>query len=267
METPNIRSAENQPTTDTARKVKSGIAFPYYDLADSVAVAKAIHDKGGGSATREQVAAFLEYKSVQNGAFLTRIGAARTFGLIADMNKELRVTPLGYKIISPESQEQYAEGLVEAFLTVPLFKAIYDEYRGRDLPEGLGLKNALRLKFKIVPKRIDPVYRVFFESAEVAGFFKTRGSKTQLIAPVIRSGAKPQVDADKKDAPEVKRSGGNGDEPPKPPLVNKDDLPTEYVASLIQLLRDKGARGEVDTDLMERIERLLGLKGRSPDAL
>jgi hypothetical protein len=260
METSTIRSAENQPSGDTSRKV-SGIAFPYYSLADTVLVAKAIHDKGGGSASRDQAAAFLGYRSTQNGAFLTRISAGRVFGLVTESNKELRVTTLGYKIISPESAEQHREGLVESFLTVPLFKAIYDEYRGRDLPEGLGLKNALRLKFQIVPKKIDLAYRLLYESAEVAGFFETRGSKTQLVMPVIKFGAAKSPDIPKD--PDIKHGGG-GDEPPggDPPRLTKsrDDLQNEYIETLIGVLKEKSKSGEMDDQLMVRIERLLELK-------
>jgi len=260
MDTSTIRSADPHSDGDTSRKV-SGTAFPYYNLADTVLVAKAIHDKGGGSASREQIAAFLGYKSVQNGAFLTRIGAGRTFGLIAEMNKQLRVTPLGYKIISPESPEQYREGMVESFLTVPLFKALYDEYRGRDLPEGLGLKNALRLKFQIVPKKIDLAYRLLFESAETAGFFETRGSKTQLIVPVIKS--RPSAEPENKNLAVNTGFGRGGGEPPDGTsklTKSKDDLQNEYIETLISLLREKSKNGEMDDQLMGRIERLLELK-------
>jgi hypothetical protein len=47
---------------------------------------------------------------------------------------------------------------------------------------------------------------------------------------------------------------------PPPAVRSRDDLQNEYIAALIDLLREKSSRGEVDNDLMERIERLLDLK-------
>ena len=38
---------------------RSGIAYPYFDLADSVAVAEAIHKRGGGVATADQLAPWI----------------------------------------------------------------------------------------------------------------------------------------------------------------------------------------------------------------
>ena len=84
-----IKSSEQQSAEESGRQI-SGIAFPAYGLADSIAVANAIHNKGGGYATREQLAAFLDYKSTSNGAFLSRVGAAKLFGLLVEENKNIR---------------------------------------------------------------------------------------------------------------------------------------------------------------------------------
>jgi hypothetical protein len=239
----------------------SGIAFPAYGLADSVAVANAIHNKGGGYATREQLAAFLEYASTTNGAYLSRVGAAKLFGLLLEEDKRHKLSPLAIRILMPESDEERRSALVDAFFTVPLFKSMYDEYSGKGLPEGLGLKNALRVKFKVVPGRIDVAYRAFFDSAETAGFFETRGgSKTQLIMPVLRPS--PIKPPEQKNG-EHEGGGGGGSANPPPPLVtrSKEDLWNDYIGTLIGALRDKsGKEGEMDKDLMERIERLLELK-------
>lgn len=256
METITIKNSSG----NKEKRGRSGTAFPAYSLSDSVAVAKAIYDKGGGQASKEHLAAFLEYGSVENGAFLSRIGAAKLFGLIQTEGENLRITELAKKILMPESNEQLRNGLVDAFLCVPLFKAVYEEYRGKDLPEGLGLKNALRNKFNILPKRINLAYRTLFESAETAGFFEVRGSRTQLIIPVLKQPPKRPI------SPEQNRTdspggGGNDELPPPPPQAkSRDELQNDYIATLIEALREKGKQGQMDDELMERIERLLNLK-------
>jgi uncharacterized membrane protein YgcG len=264
-----IKPAEER-TEDSGRHF-SGIAFPTYALTDSIEVANAIHNKGGGYATREQLAAFLEYRSTSNGAFLSRVGAAKLFGLLTEENKTIRISPLATRILMPESEEQKRTAMIEAFFRVPLFKALYEEYRGKDLPEGLGLRNALRVKFQVVPKRIDFAYRTFFDSAETAGFFQARGNKSQLILPVIRGSSRAEMpsrnelhDGGGSDGNGAGSGGGHsgGDGRDNPPQAkSKDDLQNAYIGTLIEALREKSKAGEMDQDLMGRIERLLELKG------
>jgi hypothetical protein len=257
MEVKPIAEATNQAKETRER---SRTAFPYYGLADSVAVAKALYEKGGGEASKDHLAAFLEYKSADNGAFKTRVGAAKLFGLIESAAAgNLKISTRGKRVLMPESDEQLKSELVEAFFAVPLFKALFEEYKGRDLPEGLGLKNALRLKFGIIQGRIDLAYSVFFDSAETAGFFEIRGSKTQLIIPLIKSPPKTEEPPKQKHFDE----DGPGNEPPippRPPIKSRDDLQNEYIATLIEVLREKTKEGNMDDQLMERIERLLDLK-------
>ena len=57
-------------------------------------------------------------------------------------------------------------------------------------------------------------------------------------------------------------SGGSGGGRRTPSSLprSKEDLQNEYVGTLIGLLRDKGSQGEVDEQLMAKIEKLLDLQ-------
>ncbi|HUF52492.1 MAG TPA: hypothetical protein VMR52_01810 [Dehalococcoidia bacterium] len=241
----------------------SEMRFPAYDIVHSVGVAKAIHEKGGGTAKKDQLAAYLNYKSVTNGAFLSRIAAAERFGLIEKRDATYAITARAQKILMPVYPAQVAEALVEAFLAVPLFRAVYDEFYGGELPPEFGLKNALRIRFGVIPSRVDVAYRTLMESADAAGFFSTRGSRSQLIIPTI---VQPSVDSDPPPADDPDESdlggGGSDDEPPdkRSRTLSMDQLKGQYVATLIDLLREKGRSGEFDASLAERIEKLLAIE-------
>ena len=241
--------------------VRAEIRYPTYHLADSVLVAKAVHERGGGAATKDHLAAYLGYKSSSNGAYVNRVAAARLFGLIDGPSDRMVITSLAQAILMPIRTEDVRQALTESFLRVPLYQRVYDEYKGKELPPEFGLKNALRTMFGITPQRIDAAYRALIASAETAGFFETRGSRTQLIMPSLVAAPRtiPTVDLDAEDAPQLGGGGGSGGT--IPPVIPRgaDDLKNEYVAALIGLLRDRGAKGEVDADLMARIEKLLGL--------
>jgi hypothetical protein len=252
------------PSATTATPVRSEVRFPVYDLGACVAVAKAIHEKGGGSATDDHLAAFLGYKSANNGAFVNRVAASKLFGLIEGGPTHRTITQLAQKILMPIRDTDPRQGLVEAFMRVPLYSKVYDEYKGKELPPQFGLKNALRTQFGVTPKRIDRALAALIDSAETAGFFDVRGSRTQLIMPAIapRPAPTPTSD-DSEEGAEDQVNGGNGGSGGgrfnPPPVKTKEELQNEYVGTLIALLRDKGAEGDAGADLMARIEKLLGL--------
>jgi len=257
--------AGDSPAKLDGRREKSGTAFPVYDLTSALMVAKAIHEKGGGAATDDQLAAFLNYKSPRNGGYLGRLAAARLFGLVQGRPTGFTLTPLAQTILMPLDELQHKRGLVDAFLNVPLFKGVYEECKGKELPPEFGMKNLFRQKFKIIPSRLGNAYRVMMDSADTAGFFNTRGARSHLIMPQI--GGAPTVPEvrDRRQEPQNGGSdgsdGGSGDggHADGPRIDSLDDLRREYVSMLMEMLREKAKSGEADPDLMERIEKLLAI--------
>jgi hypothetical protein len=250
------------------RRPKSETKFPAYALNEALAVPDVIHRKGGGTATEDQLAAYLGHKSPKNGSFAAKISAAKMFGLIENRGAEYRLSARAKKALMPEFEDDRRQALVEAFLAVPLFKAVYDEYRGAELPEGLGLKNALRNKFHVVPGRLDVAQRTLMTSAEQAGFFNVRGSRTQMIVPPIGK-VRPDPDSSGGRAPSEENADGSfggggggdsGDGGTTPSARNKEELQNEYISLLLDVLREKLKNGETDSSLMEKIERLVGLE-------
>src|SRR5258708_38771023 len=122
--------------TEKAKKRRSpaAVRYPNYGLADSVLVARVIHEQGGGVASRDRLAAFLSYSTTNSGAFLTRLASARLFDLITARGSDFVITPLAQRLLIPGYPEPGGEDLVEACFNVPLFKEIYDEHVGKQLP-------------------------------------------------------------------------------------------------------------------------------------
>jgi len=263
----NVTNLSPETQSKDGQRQRSEVRFPAYGLADSVAVAKAIHDKGGGKATPDALAAYLSYKSTANGAFLARIGAARMFGLVAKAGDFFTPSPLAQQILMPTYVEQGRQALVEAFLNVDLFKRVFDDFRGKDLPPEFGMKNALRNTYRVVPTRIDVAYRVLMESAESAGFFETRGARTHLIMPPLKPVSPapgPTVHETTEDSNKL-GGGGSGDGggtggSNQTRTLTLDAVKARYVQTLINVLEEKGKEGPLDEALMTRIEKLLEIQ-------
>src|ERR1700694_3721071 len=75
-----LKTVQDTSKTKRGPGPKSGTAYPYFDLDDSIAVARAVHDQGGGTCSRDHLAAALKYSTTKSGGFLARLYAAQRVG-------------------------------------------------------------------------------------------------------------------------------------------------------------------------------------------
>ncbi|MBI1335273.1 MAG: hypothetical protein GC165_20620 [Armatimonadetes bacterium] len=162
-------------------KDRSTIAFPYMDLESAESVATMIHQKFGDSGHLDTLADALGHAGIKSGAFQMKMSAARTFGLVETDRLAVTLTALGQRIVQPHLRSQ---ARVEAFLTVPLYNKIFEEYRGRQLPPDEGLQSRFKT-LGVAPKQVEKARQTFRRSAEQAGMMSA--SKDKLILPAIAS--------------------------------------------------------------------------------
>jgi hypothetical protein len=203
----NVEQAEPSSKSGTAegRREQSSIQFPYGDLDDALELAKAVHAVGGQSCQVEQLAGYLKV-SAAGGAFRARLAYPRIFGLVEYDRGNVRLTPLGLRIVDA-SQEAAAR--VEAFLTVPLYKAIYEKYKSYTLPPPSGLEREMAT-LGVSSKQTDKARQVFERSARQAGFFWA--GTDRLTLPVIKSNPETRP-IDEAKADDLSANGGSRNGP------------------------------------------------------
>lgn len=168
-------------------KPRSEIAFPYYSLDKSIEVPKLIHERAGGRCGRGQLAGLLGYSGVKNGGFLTRMSAAKMFGLIEENGDVITLTDRAKKILSPVRPTDAEQAKLDAFLSVELFRKVFDDFDGHTLPAADGMSNLFLTQYKIVPNQVVPALRNLMDSADSAGLFRVTGNRSKLIRPIIRN--------------------------------------------------------------------------------
>ncbi len=239
---PPIKEIKPASPSEPSKRAQSGIGYPYFNLDQSSKVAQVIHERGGGACSPDQLASFLDYKTVRSGTFLTRMSAARMFGLINSDGGRVGITDRARAIISPVMPEDSTNAKVDAFLAVPLFAEIYQRFLGQTLPPEVGLRNLFAHQYKIVPDRIGPALRVFYESAEQAGFFALSGERTKLIKPIVRASnrapdvaqaAVAQTPEARDTVPDKPRGGSGG-----------GDGPSSVHPAIVGLLRELPQAGQ-----------------------
>ncbi len=169
-----------------ASRERSTIAFPYGDLDDAVAFAKGVHAVGGSSCQWDQLAGHFQ-QAANGGGFRLRALTAKMYGLLTYDRGTVTLTQLGTRICDP-NQEKAAR--VDSFLTVPLYKAIYEQFKGATLPPTSGLEGAM-VTLGVGLKVKGKARQVFQRSAKQAGFFEFGNSR--LVMPSIKASTSTEV--------------------------------------------------------------------------
>jgi hypothetical protein len=149
--------------------------FPYVPLHDVTEMVGLI-EKRGHSCRLDELAADLDQQKT-SGAFRGRLAAGRLFGAVRAESHDLVLTTLGLRMCAPDAK---AAALAEAFLTVPLYKAIYDKYAGGKLPPSEGIEAEMR-RLGVPDKQVQRARQVFARSADLAGYFGS--GRDRLVRP------------------------------------------------------------------------------------
>jgi hypothetical protein len=96
-----------------------------YDLAAAIEVAR-LADSAGGTIAPDILAPALGYSGTNNGAYLSRVASARLFGVVTGRGSRLELTERGRRILLGGSEPDASAARREAFLAVPLFRAVAD---------------------------------------------------------------------------------------------------------------------------------------------
>lgn len=225
--------AEAAAGPDAAVRRQSTILFPNIDLGAAADVAKAVYSRHGLSACPlDELAA--EMGVTMSGNFRLRTSAARMFGFIEkDGLSNVKLTDLGSRLITQESE---ADAKAAAFLNVPLYGRIYENYKGKMLPPAKALEREM-ISLGVVDNQADRARQVFHRSATQAGFFNS--GEGRLVRPKMSQTLEnveapsppdvPPVPAQQQRPSQSKYGGGGGG----------DDL-HPFIVGLLQTLPEPG---------------------------
>lgn len=191
--------AEDEDGGEDGKRQRSAIAFPYTDYENVEGIANAIHENvGHGDCSPGQLAAWTD-QSAKSSGFRTQLSAARLFGVIEGEGDALRLTELGRRIVDPTKARA---AKAEAFLRVPLFKALYEKYKDGVTPPSAALEREIA-GLGVAEKQKARARQVFESSAQQTGFREAAPNRLVAPAVVVKT---PPADEDKN----KRRNGGDG---------------------------------------------------------
>jgi hypothetical protein len=172
--------------TTKKQRVSAENRYPMFDLNASLLLARAVKEKGGNACTPEQLGGYLGVKNTTGGSFVGRVAAAKAFGLIRTVQGRYEITERAEAILYHVTDLLRDQALRDAFLAIPLYRQVYDRFKGQSLPQEFGLRNLLHTQYGIPSgDRVTAACRVMMDSAETGGFYRAHnGARTHLVDPV-----------------------------------------------------------------------------------
>src|SRR5258706_8876561 len=180
---------------DPGARERTRIAFPYVPLHDVIEMVQKVEARGH-RARVEELAADLDQQRT-SGAFRSRLSAGRMFGTTETVRGDVSLTDLGRSFLNPDTRPG---ALVQAFLNVPLYGAIYEKFATGKLPPDQGIE-AEMIRLGGPRKQVQKARQVLVRSADTAGFF--RAGRDRLIRPPVSIIATGHCDAPAPEKPPV----------------------------------------------------------------
>ncbi len=163
-----LESMENLQKTGTPKK-KSRVTqnlLPVYSLEDSLAIPRAIKDNYAGQPTVPLLVAEACNISPTSTNWRYLSGASMAYGLTegAYGSKEISITTLGERIVSPLKEGDDLLAMQEAILKPTILREIYTQYDQNKLPREDILRNVFEKK-GVPTDRLDFAIKIFRENA------------------------------------------------------------------------------------------------------
>lgn len=217
------------------------IEFPYSDMGRAHELTKALGESGGKVWIEQTQLAVALDMAASGGTFRGRLSAAKMFGFIETEGGKVRISDLGLHLLN-ESTERGAK--VEAFLRIPLYKAMYDSYNGFALPPAAAIERQMHT-MGVPPKQTERARQAFAASAQTAGYIASNGrfsKPTTTPVPARDEGGESE-----------RGNGGGGYTPPPPPPLPPQITDTALEYKLVDLMREDG----IESDERDAIWTLL----------
>ena len=199
-------AVQQKASADPKPHDRSTIDFPYLDQDAGIEVVRAIYERCGHSSCElDELAA--QMGQTVSGTFRMKTASARLSGFVEkDGRGKFRLTDLGQRVINQQAE---IEARATGFLNVPLYRVVYEKYRGHMLPPPKALEREMVL-VGVAPKQAGKARQAMERSAEQAGFFGHGDDR--LVAP--RFDSEPLTTrvegSDERYGSEKRGSGGGG---------------------------------------------------------
>jgi hypothetical protein len=158
------------------------VEYPHCSWENAIRLAETISDLGNNCSSQSCAAKL--GMSAEGGGFNAMKTGAVKFGLISNENGKLATTSLFNEMHLAYDNEKKRRLAIGAFLSPPLFKKLWEKYRGRKLPTDM-LSKILAADFGVMPKQSERIAFFFESGAKTVGLL---GHDATMLPEIAEEG-------------------------------------------------------------------------------
>jgi hypothetical protein len=151
-------------TNDSKKPRVRSIAYPSYTIRQSSDLVKRINQEFGNTIynKREHIA---EQLGMSVGNLLMKLSSAVQYGLLEMKSGEgYKPASLFTRIYKPLNEEEKREAEIQCLLNAELHKQLYEQHKGRRLPNIGGLSILLFRNYKVAEDASERAAKIFYEN-------------------------------------------------------------------------------------------------------
>jgi hypothetical protein len=162
----------------------TGRPYPRVTLETALRVPLGIKDKNAGNPWPPSEVAKALGVGFKTGNFYYITAGARDYHLTEGTSKteKIALTPLGKRVVYPNTPEEEIVAKRESFLSVELFRRVLEYYRGSALPESDYLSNTLQTEFALDPDFHEEFVEIFKKNCQFLGIGHRFESENMALA-------------------------------------------------------------------------------------
>jgi hypothetical protein len=169
------RRIEAKETKEASLQGKIKSDFPKHPLEEALRVAQGLEDKNGGQPLPPIETAGALDISPGSSEFRVILSSSIKYGLTSGSYNSDRIAleEQGRNIVEATSDESRRNALVQAALTPSTFKAIYQHFKGKKLPEDTFFENTIVREFEVPREHAKACADIFSRNAMFVGLVRT----------------------------------------------------------------------------------------------
>ncbi len=197
------KAAPDKKATDLRGKIKSD--FPKHTLIDALRVPQVLEDKNGGRGMPPTEVAIGLGMSPGSSEFRQLLSSSLKYGLTSGSfaAEKIAITSLGSEIAAPTSHEAGAAAKVKAFLTPPTFSTMYEQLKGKKLPQGVFFENSLVRDFDVPREHASKCVEIFTANVKDTGLERAASTGVWLASDGVPTVVAEVTEEDEREDPIV----------------------------------------------------------------
>lgn len=174
----------NQRTQTTKKQIRVGygVKIPILSFGDTLRIVREVSRVGGLDGMFDALSQ-VTGNSLSSSSFQLKLGVLKNFGFITTQGSNYSLTEVGRRLAQPSSPDEESSAIFEAFRKLEVLSKVFDNYKGKILPQKDYLANYIEKNLNIPTQLKHGWADYFIDAAKVVSVLHEReGGSYQVLS-------------------------------------------------------------------------------------